>query len=166
MMSDFRLTSYPGVLLRKLNGDDNEVLFRLFVDSHDPLQAAIAGLDETQRGSFLRIQFEAQQAQYRHHYPGARFDVIVVESEVIGNIYAAPGDCELRLVDINLQARFRNRGIGRALLQDLLDEAAASKKGVRLHVMRGNPAVRLYTRLGFNDLGEQGIHRCMEWRPS
>ena len=86
--------------------------------------------------------------------------------EIIGQIQIAVLDDELRLVDLSLLPEYRNRGIGSALLRDLLDEAAGANKRVILHVSQGNPAARLYERHGFSYVGEQGIYWRMEWRPA
>ena len=164
-MAVFRSTSYHDVQLREFDENDNDALYRIFVDSRSDLVAAVVNFDEVQQDSFLRIQFQAQKDQYRSHYPDARFDVIVTGGDVIGNFYVAHIDDEIRLVDVNLLPGFRNRGIGRALLQDLLNEAAGLNRPVSLHVMQGNPASHLYERLGFIDAGEQGIYRRMAWHP-
>ena len=48
---------------------------------------------------------------------------------------------------------------------DLLVEAARDRKPVRIHVERHNPALRLYERLGFVRLGDNGVYYLMEWSP-
>jgi ribosomal protein S18 acetylase RimI-like enzyme len=50
-------------------------------------------------------------------------------------------------------------------MQDILSEAAAEGKKVQIHVERTNPALRLYERLEFRILEDQGIHFLMEWSP-
>lgn len=50
-------------------------------------------------------------------------------------------------------------------MQDVLDRAASAGKKVRIHVEHNNPALRLYERLGFEQVEEQGIYYLMEWRP-
>ena len=73
---------------------------------------------------------------------------------------------ERGLVDVSLLPEFRNRGIGGALLRDLLERAASEKRRVSLHVLPDNPAIHLYQRLGFTHAGEQGFHQRMEWQPA
>jgi len=166
-MADLRPTSYPGVSLREFDENDNEVLYRIFVDSRDDLLTAVADWDEVQREDFLHGQFRTQQDQYRSVYPRARYDMIVVDGgKVIGNFYVSPGDAEILLVDINLLPGFRNQGIGLALLQDLIDESERSNKQVSLNVMQGNPAIHLYERMGFKSVGAQDVYRRMVWRPA
>jgi len=57
----------------------------------------------------------------------------------------------------------RRKGLGEALLRDLLDEAAAAGKAVTIHVEKFNPAMSLYRRLGFVPAGEQGAYDLMRW---
>lgn len=167
IMVDLRPTSYPGVMLRSTTSEnDNEQLYRVFAASRTDLMFAIEDWDEEQKDVFVRFQFKAEQDQYRSNYPDACFDMIVRGNEVIGYIYTAKVGDEIRLVAVTLTPEYRNRGIGHALIQDLLDEGERLQKYVTLHVQQGNPAHRLYVRLGFIEAGEQGIYRRMEWRPS
>ena len=55
---------------------------------------------------------------------------------------------------IHLVAPWRDHGIGGALIKDIIARAQASGRAVELSVMRGNPAIRLYNRLGFRLVGE------------
>jgi ribosomal protein S18 acetylase RimI-like enzyme len=72
---------------------------------------------------------------------------------------------EIRLADISILPEYRNAGIGRKLIEDLLVEAAVAGKPVRLHVEKSNRARRLYERLGFVEIGDTGSHFFMEWLP-
>jgi ribosomal protein S18 acetylase RimI-like enzyme len=56
--------------------------------------------------------------------------------------------------------------VGEALLREVLGEAAGCGLPVRIHVERGNPARRLYARLGFVPLAERGIYHELEWSPA
>jgi imidazolonepropionase-like amidohydrolase len=47
-------------------------------------------------------------------------------------------------------------------LSDLLAEADAAAKPVTIHVERFNPALRLYARLGFVQIDDQGVHPLLE----
>ncbi|MCP4663054.1 MAG: GNAT family N-acetyltransferase [bacterium] len=47
----------------------------------------------------------------------------------------------------------------------LLTEAEEAGKPVRIHVERFNPAMRLYERLGFTQVDDQGVYYLMEWSP-
>jgi ribosomal protein S18 acetylase RimI-like enzyme len=57
-------------------------------------------------------------------------------------------DC-IYLGDIQIDRAYRNKGIGTSLIEMVIRSAAIAKKPVRLRVLKGNSAQRLYLRLGF-----------------
>jgi GNAT superfamily N-acetyltransferase len=60
-------------------------------------------------------------------------------------------------VSMAVAAAWRGRGVGRALLRALIGRAAATGVDrLSLSVEDGNPAVRLYTSLGFTPVGRDG----------
>jgi ribosomal protein S18 acetylase RimI-like enzyme len=69
------------------------------------------------------------------------------------------------VVDISLLPECRGRGIGTALLEAVIAEASGAGKFVALSVEKLNPALRLYRRLGFRKVDDQGVYWSMEWRP-
>jgi ribosomal protein S18 acetylase RimI-like enzyme len=66
-------------------------------------------------------------------------------------------------VDITLLPPYRQAGIGTAILRDILAEGTAAAKPVRIHVEKFNPALRLYTRLGFTPIADKGVYLFLEW---
>jgi ribosomal protein S18 acetylase RimI-like enzyme len=115
--------------------------------------------------AFLRWQFDAQHREYHRTNPDAAFDVVLVDGEPAGRLYVSRSGEAVHVIDIALLPDFRRRGIGTALLGELLDEAAGGGKVVSIYVERPNPAMSLYRRLGFETVAEQGIYVLMEWRP-
>ena len=111
------------------------------------------------------MQFTAQDPEYRRANPHGSFDVIEVDGEAAGRLYVdrRPGD--LRIVDIAVLPPFRNRGIGRRLVEQVQREAAARGAIVSIHVEAHNRAAALYERLGFVLAEELGVYRRMEWTP-
>ena len=69
------------------------------------------------------------------------------------------------LEDLPLLPEHRGQGIGGELMRDLLAEGKQKELPVRIHVERFNPALRLYQRLGFRHVEDQGPYYLMEWRP-
>jgi ribosomal protein S18 acetylase RimI-like enzyme len=51
-------------------------------------------------------------------------------------------------------------------LRRLMDEAAVSRQPVTLSVYLFNPAIRLYERLGFSKVAEDGVYIQMRWADS
>lgn len=110
------------------------------------------------------MQFEAQDLHYRTHYPNARFQLIVHEGRRVGRLYLHEAGEEIRIMDIALLPEARGCGIGSLLLREILAQAAASNRVVTLHVEFNNPARRLYDRLGFRHVADEGVYLRMEWR--
>ena len=83
----------------------------------------------------------------------------------IGRLYIERRTDEMLGIDIALLPEYRQSGIGTAILRDLLAEAARDGKPFRIHVQKFNRAQRLYERLGFTTLDDDGVYLFMEWRP-
>ena len=66
------------------------------------------------------------------------------------------GDAAILLRDIAVLTEYRNAGVGSRLIQDLMKEATSAGKPIQLHVLASSPAVRLYERLGFRSIGDDG----------
>lgn len=161
-----KLDSCEDWRLREASEQDSEQLYHLFTSSRDDLGPALSGWSESQRDTFLRIQFKAQQDQYRQTHPNLTYKVVARQDEIIGQLISASADREIHILDIALLPRFRNRGIGTRLLRELLGQATRLKKNVNLQVQVNNPAINLYQRLGFFDVGGDAVFRQMTWQPS
>jgi ribosomal protein S18 acetylase RimI-like enzyme len=70
------------------------------------------------------------------------------------------------LIDIAVFEEHRGRGIGTGLLRQLLQEYESQGRPLRLQVLQGNPAIRLYQRLGFVQSSADPMYVQMEWTPS
>ena len=165
-MSKPRTTTVPDIVLRPAGDGDLEFLYRVYAASRADEMAMVVDWDEKQKEAFLRQQFDAQHRHYHAHYPDARYEIIVRDGEDIGRLYVEPMVNEIRVMDIALLAEHRGRGIGGALMREVLDEAAASDRFVSLHVEEHNPARGLYQRLGFTDAGEVTFYKLMHWLPA
>ena len=153
------------VTLRPMVEDDLPFLRQVYSGTRtEELQQT--GWDDSEKESFLQMQFDAQHSHYLKHFPHASFEIIEKEGRPIGRLYLDRRPKEVRIIDIALLPEERGAGIGGALMQQVLDEAAAVGKPVRIHVERNNPAMRLYDRLGFQEIEDQGVYWLMEWAPT
>ena len=157
--------STPAVTFRPIREEDMDFLFRLYASTRADEMALVVDWTDEQKEAFLRMQFQAQHAWYQEHYGDARFDLIVVDGVPAGRLYVHSREEEIRLVDISLTGEFQGRGLGSALLRDLMAQAEAAGKPLTIHVEKYNPAMRLYLRLGFVSIADRGPYDLMEWRP-
>jgi ribosomal protein S18 acetylase RimI-like enzyme len=150
------------ISLRPFTQDDLEFLFRVYASSREEELAVVPWSDE-EKEAFLRQQFNAQHTYYQEHFADARYDVILKGDTPIGRLYVDRQPDEIRVIDIALLAEHRGGGIGSGFVREIMDEAGATGKAVRLHVEKNNPAKRLYFRLGFRDIEDVGVYDLMEW---
>ncbi len=150
------------ITLRPMTDADLPFLLRVYASTREE-ELQVTGWSREQKDAFLQQQFQAQHSAYTQQPAGTRFDVILEGDEPIGRLYVRRSADELRIVDIALLTEQRGRGIGGALVRDLLAEAEAAGKPVRIHVESNNPALTLYRRLGFRRVGDTGVYYLMEW---
>jgi ribosomal protein S18 acetylase RimI-like enzyme len=75
--------------------------------------------------------------------------IIEFEVKPIGLLKVVRGDAEWQLQQIQLMPEFQRKGLGSAIVGSLIEEARSAGVGLRLHVLKVNPAKRLYERVGF-----------------
>lgn len=153
-----------GVRYRPAADGDLPFLANVYASTRLEEVAAAGWPPEIQR-AFLAHQFDAQHRHYRQHYPDAEWLVIERHGEGVGRLYVEEWKDQLRLIDIALLPDARRAGLGSAILADLMEQAAAARKPLTIHVEKNNPAMRLYLRLGFVAIDEHGVYDLMEWRP-
>jgi len=147
---------------RAAGADDGAFLQDLYRATRQP-ELALTNWSDEQKDAFVAMQYEAQDHHYRAQYPDAAYDVVIVDGSPAGRISVDRGVDAIALLDICFMPPYRGQGLGTALLRRLQDEAAESGRSLRLHVELGNPAARLYERLGFVVTGEHGLYQEMEW---
>jgi ribosomal protein S18 acetylase RimI-like enzyme len=152
----------PAITLRDEQESDEAFVAALYAGSR-AREMALVPWPEAQKAAFLRMQFALQRTHYRTHYSYAAFSIVLDRDTPIGRFYVQRGPAEIRLIEITLVPDWRRRGIGGALVRDLLDEAAVHGKRVVLHVERENPARCLYERMGFRPVADVGIYDRLEW---
>jgi ribosomal protein S18 acetylase RimI-like enzyme len=152
------------ITLRPVTPADESFLLEVYASTRADEMALLPWSDE-QKQAFVLTQFSAQQQHYEKTYPDANHDIILFNDRMVGRLYVARLEAEIRIVDITLHPRDRNRGIGSNLLGSLQDEASGCGKLLRIYVESFNPSLRLFERLGFSRSAEQGMHVLMEWSP-
>lgn len=154
-----------GISFRVVVEADHPFLRDLYAHVRSAELAPVPWPEEAKR-AFLNEQFDLQHQHYVKNYPGADLLVIQKDAVPIGRVYVYRTEREMRLMDIALVPEQRGRGIGSALLQELMAEARATKRELTLHVEPDNPAQHLYQRLGFHLIENRGVYDFLGWKPS
>ena len=145
--------------------DDIDFLRLLYTDTRRE-EVAKWGWPVAQQQVFLNMQFQAQRQSYRAVYANALDQIIHFDGSAIGRLMIAEETAALYLVDIALLSAYRNRGFGTELLRALQRDCERQSLVLKLQVLAGNPAIRLYERLGFVRQSGDPMYSHMEWVPS
>ena len=141
-------------LLRDLEDGDIEWLYGLNDESYrDVIIRQFGNWDE----GFQRLWVDKKWDSNR---PAK---IVLVGSKPIGVIVLEQKDDHDWLDEILIKADYTGRGIGTSLIQDLIADARARNRRLRLRVLTENhDAKRLYKRLGFDVLETLDQHYLME----
>jgi ribosomal protein S18 acetylase RimI-like enzyme len=152
-----------GLTFRSIADADLPFLARVYASTRAEELATVSGWSDEQKAAFVDHQFRAQHAHYQKYYPEADWLVMSHAGRDVGRLYIERWPSQHRLIDITFLPEHRGKGLGEALLRDLMDEAAAAGKALSIHVEKFNPAMRLYRRLGFTVDEDKGVYDLMRW---
>jgi ribosomal protein S18 acetylase RimI-like enzyme len=156
--------SSGAVTLRPATAADYDFMRRLY-ESARAEEMTRFPFDEAQKKVFLDQQFAAQFEHYGIHYPTCERNIVERNGQPIGRFWIDEWRDQIRIVDIALMAECRGSGIGSMLLHRMLDRGDAAGKPVTIHVEAFNPALRLYQRLGFEQVDTNGVYYLMRRAP-
>jgi ribosomal protein S18 acetylase RimI-like enzyme len=83
--------------------------------------------------------------------------IVQVAGDAVGLLKVSRDDGDWCLTQIQLRPGSQGQGLGRQLIQSVIDEARKAGASLRLGVLKANPALRFYQRLGFTVVAES-IH--------
>ena len=159
------MTSDPLISIsrRPVGQSDLDFLQRLYGTTRYDL--VHSGLSKPEQDQFVAMQFQAQHIHYQNYFKTAVFDLISLDQQPIGRIYVDERSDEIRLIDIALLPEYRKLGIGGAMIRELMERSVATGLPLRLRVEKDNQALRLYQRLGFKAIADEGVNLHLEWIP-
>ena len=149
-----RACAEPAIRLRPARLGDRDFAASLYLDSMQRLLGALGTWDEDRVVRRFRKSFRVEQSQ-----------IVRLGDIDIGWIQVSETTDHIHLHQIHLVEQFRNRGIGGQLIAALLLRAQAAVCPVLLNVVRGNPAMSLYARLGFRPVRTDEEKVLMRWEP-
>lgn len=133
------------VILRQATPDDVPFLLELREITMGEHLRNI-GMPTSQEDYLRRIQYKYDCAE-----------IITVNNQPIGlyKVEYQPNEALWYLIQIQIIPQYQGQGIGYQLIHQLIQQAQKSNLKVGLSVIKTNPALRLYKRLGFAIVDEK-----------
>lgn len=144
----------PAYSLRPATADDYAFLYTLRVAAMKEYVAQTWGWDGA-----------AQRERFAANFHPAGHQIIVAAGRDVGVLFVERRPADWFLGSIEIAPEAQRRGLGAAIIRDILATAAREGLPVRLQVLKVNPARRLYERLGFAIIGETPTHYLMRATP-
>ncbi|ASW76096.1 acetyltransferase [Chryseobacterium piperi] len=87
-------------------------------------------------------------------YQFEKAHIIILDCQPIGLLKIDRRTDEIEVMQLQIDPNLQGKGIGQAILQDIIAEASLTGKSVSLSVLKTNKAQKLYSDLGFTIIGE------------
>ncbi|MDX1520004.1 MAG: GNAT family N-acetyltransferase [Anaerolineae bacterium] len=142
------------VTLRQATMADYDFLYNLKKAALRAYVEPIWGWDEVRQQDLFKKKFDPAQRQ-----------IVVHDGADIGVLSVIQEENEIFLAGIEILPAYQGQGIGTGLIQRTLKNAFANGIPVRLQVLKNNPAIGLYERLGFAVVDELETHFLMRTEP-
>jgi ribosomal protein S18 acetylase RimI-like enzyme len=97
-----------------------------------------AGMEINEENLLSRIKYQFEHAK-----------IILLNGEKIGLLKVTENNTEIEIHQIQVAPNHQNKGIGREIIQSILQKASTKKIPVKLSVLKANKAQTLYQNLGF-----------------
>lgn len=117
---------------------------------NDYLQAS--GLATNRKSQLARINYHFEDAKLVYHN-GKRIGLFKVY--LCGAIW--------HVIQIQILPEYQGNGLGAKLLTNLIKQANEKQQSISLSVLKSNPAMNLYQKLGFMTISESDIELTMEY---
>jgi GNAT superfamily N-acetyltransferase len=122
---------------------------------------AYRDLVERQFGAWVE---SVQDRYFAADWKPDSFQIVLCDEAPCGYLCLEDRGDDLHVREIVVRPEYQGRGIGTALLGEVIEGARRRGIPVRLGTHHQNRAIQLYHRLGFRDVGRTPTHVLLEWR--
>jgi len=102
--------------------------------------------------SSLPVSDEAHLQRINYQFEHAL--IIEIDKRAIGLLKIVRQADNIELIQIQIATSYQGKGIGRRILNDLIEEAIESEKTITLSVLKTNKAKNLYSNVDFKIIDE------------
>jgi GNAT superfamily N-acetyltransferase len=145
--------SPTGVAFRHASPQDFDYCAKLY----------FAGMEQIIRQ--LNLDMDRQISSFQKQWEPAQLQVITLDGTDVGWLQTMTAEDAVFLAQLFVDASVQRQGIGTEVMRRLIGEASRTGRAVELAVVKINPALRLYERLGFKITHEDDLKFYMRREP-
>ncbi|MBO6183169.1 MAG: GNAT family N-acetyltransferase [Chryseobacterium sp.] len=109
-------------------------------------------MNEHLTNSGLLIDKDSQIQRILYKFEVA--NILIYKETKIGLLKIQYGKTEIEIIQLQINPAFQGNGLGRYILNMIIEEASLTKTPITLSVLKINPALKLYLRTGFKIVEE------------
>ena len=132
--------------LQQATAEHYDFALHLYLLTMRPYMQELMVWDEQEQRAIFAAQWKREEAK-----------IISVDGKDAGWLQIAELPTEIRLQKFFVSPPWQRSGIGSEVLGDLLANWRPTGKRIVLRVLKNNPARRLYERLGFSVIADDGV---------
>ncbi|MEM7277708.1 MAG: GNAT family N-acetyltransferase [Pseudomonadota bacterium] len=102
------------------------------------------------------VELSAEQHLERVEHELSNCFLIVAGGQKIGAVKFVTCDSSLEILQLQIKPGNQGKGYATIVLNELIAKARGAERSMKLSVLKQSPALRLYRRLGFRVIGEDG----------
>ncbi|MFT3795497.1 GNAT family N-acetyltransferase [Flavobacterium sp.] len=111
-----------------------------------------SGISLRDEDQLLRVNYLFDQAK-----------IILYKGQNIGLLKLDEKENNVEIVQVQIDPQFQGKGIGRQIIQSVIENSLNRNKQISLSVLKQNPAKELYLRMGFKIIGEDDSSYLMQF---
>lgn len=145
---------FGNMTTRPASHDDIDFMRTSYLATQKPLLEKLPHFDE-----------EALISRFQKSLLLDDVEIVLVDDQRAGWLQLTRTPDLIEVAQLHIMPDFQNQKIGSTLVQHVLEEASSTGKRAKLAVIKGNPALALYQRLGFEIYQEDAIKHHLQWLP-
>ncbi|MNR98182.1 Acetyltransferase (GNAT) family protein [compost metagenome] len=102
--------------------------------------------------SGIEVNDEYHLKRIEYHFEDAK--IILLNENPIGLLKVNENKSGFEIIQIQIDPEFQGKGIGKKMIQSIIDKASSLNLPVELSVLKNNKAKQLYISLGFKIINE------------
>ena len=118
-------------------------------------------MDEYLKKEGLPIDETSHLKRIQYHFESA--NILNIHGKPIGLFKCYEDNTTCHVIQVQILPEYQGKGIGKSILMTLQKQALRDDKSINLSVLKSNPAIKLYERLGFTIISQSDNEFTMQY---